>query len=241
MEQLQRITEDAIKSNAVNHEFLQRFGHNDYENMDFVISSLAYNYYEYSKNFQRYLCALIAKLESGKHRSLLLENLFEETGNLHEEDIVLLKEIGIEREWVDGIDHPTLFRNFLKKVTPTDKVEWGKKWSMSFLDEIQKSSELRALGMLSVGTESIVKYIYKYLLEGLRKSGRFTEQDLVFFTLHSEIDDEHGEIMHDILRELLAETPEKIDDVIDGVNKALELRTIFWNGVAQSIPQFVNL
>jgi hypothetical protein len=181
------------------------------------------------------LCALISKVESKEHISLLLENLFEEAGNLHEEDIELLKEINIEREWVDGIEHPTLFKNFISKVTPIEDVSHGKAWSQKFLNELSASSQLRALGMLSIGTEGIVKYIYKEIIKGLRKCGQFSEQDIVFYLLHSEIDDEHSEIMMNILKELTANDEEGLAEVIDGVNKAIEIREEFWDNISVQI------
>lgn len=228
---LDGILEIAMNSDAVNHAFLKRFREHDFQDMNRVTSVLSYNYYEYSKFFQRYLCALISKIEKSEHRVMLLDNLFEEAGNLHEEDIELLKEINIDPSWVDGIEHPTLFRNFLSKVEVNEEVAAGKKWARGFLNSIQACTELESLGMLSIGTESIVKFVYRDLLAGLRKTEKFTEQDLVFFTLHSEIDDEHSEIMLNILMELIEENPENIIEVEKGAKKALDLRTEFFDDI----------
>src|SRR5215210_5304341 len=69
-------------------------GHLVREDFQFIFSQ----YYLYSKNFTRYLAALMAKSSSDFHRSRLSENLWEEGGGMEPEK-----------------RHAELFRKFLKE------------------------------------------------------------------------------------------------------------------------------
>jgi hypothetical protein len=54
----------------------------------------------------------MSKLDKHEHRMHFIENLSEEGGRLDYDEINLLKTIGIEEEWVQGIPHPRLFEQF---------------------------------------------------------------------------------------------------------------------------------
>ena len=53
----------------------------------------------------------------------------------------------------------------------------------------------------------------------------------MFFELHSEIDDEHGELMLQIAVDLLKENPDYYFEIKKGMLKALNLRAMFWENM----------
>ena len=52
-------------------------------------------------------------------------------------------------------------------------------------------------------------------------------RDYVFFELHAELDDEHGELMLDIAAELIEQDPANAEAMRRGMQKALGLRSLF--------------
>ena len=80
--------------------------------MEAVLKDFASQYGFYSSWFPRYLTAVISKLDNPEFRAHLLDNLSEESGHLHEEDMEAVRALGIKDEWVQGIPHPKLFKRF---------------------------------------------------------------------------------------------------------------------------------
>src|SRR6185503_741615 len=116
-------------------------------------------YYLYSKNFTRYLSALMANCDSDYHRSRIAENLWEEGGGIAPEK-----------------RHAEIFRRFLADgleidVSNIDYLDSTRFFVREYLDFCMHSHPTAGSAFLSLGTEGIVARMYGILLEGLIKAG----------------------------------------------------------------------
>jgi pyrroloquinoline quinone (PQQ) biosynthesis protein C len=141
-----------------------------------------------------------------------------------------LEAIGIQAEWVQGVPHPEMFARFRKALgaanTP-DTGEIAKDWKELFVAQLTHAGAAEALGALGLGTESIVKHFYRPLIRAIRNHTDLARQDYVFFELHAELDDEHGELMLEIASELIEQDPANGEAMRRGMHKALGLRSLF--------------
>jgi mannose-6-phosphate isomerase-like protein (cupin superfamily) len=136
-------------------------------------------YYLYSKNFTRYLAAVMANCESDLHRSRLAENLWEEGGGLAPEQ-----------------RHAEIFRRFLRDgldidVGDIDFLDSSRLFVREYLDFCLQASPAAGSAFLALGTEGIVARMYGVFVEGLLRAG-VPEESLAFFRIHMECDDSHA-------------------------------------------------
>ena len=162
-----------------------------------------------------------------------LQNLTEESGVYDEAEYAELAAIGIEREWIEGIPHPQLFRRFREAtgiVAPylpeNDAVELTC-WRESFLATLTFGSAAEALGALGLGTENVVSTIYKPFVKALTRSS-LAPRDSVFFPLHTAVDDHHQEALEEISMSF-ASAPNGKTGLRKGMIKALSLRSAYWD------------
>jgi len=219
------------------HPWLQRLEANTLPDMRAALVDFAWHYYGYSQWFPRYLRAVIQRLEVPAHRALLAENLAEEKGHLSEEDCDTLRAIDIDPQSVAGIPHSLLFRKFCKSIGLDDAAlstvaPATIRWRSSFLDYLTSASPAAAVGALGLGTEGIVKTIYRPIVNGLRKFGQLDRRDYVFFELHCFVDDQHGKDLMGIAASL-GQTEEGRSDLRSGMLTALNLRREFWDNLLQ--------
>jgi len=231
---MELLVKEALEHRAVNHPYLKALANGEFENMEAVLKDFASQYGFYSSWFPRYLTAVISKLENPEFRTHLLDNLSEESGHLHEEDMEAVRALGIKDEWVQGIPHPKLFKRFQvamgvdHSAQPDIEVDI---WRDSFLALMQGGSAVSAVGAIGLGTESIVKYIYKDIIKAIEKYTSLSLEDYVFFPLHTEVDDEHGLILLDIAEKMASQSPEDERELRKGMLKALDLRAAYWDGM----------
>ena len=171
-------------------------------------------YFIYSKNFTRYLCALMANMENDLHRSQLSENIWEEGGG--EE---------LEKR------HSEIFRQFLikglgVKIDEIKFKDFSKQFMQEYLSYCMNKPALEGTAFLSMGTEAIVPRLYNLFLEGMKKAG-IEKEHLYFFELHVECDDEHAETLENILLSFSNEANFK-DRCLDVINAALDLLENFF-------------
>lgn len=229
---MQNLLEEAMNHRAVRHPYLERLQSGSFNNMEAVIKDFATQYGAYSAWFPRYLTGVISKLENPTHRNLLMDNLAEETGHLHDEDIEELKQLGIEESWVQGIPHPQLFRRFQDAMNVNRETQPGfevQVWRELFLGIIQQGNAAEAVGAIGIGTESVVKFIYKYIIDAIRNHTKLSLEQYVFFPLHTEVDDEHGLILLNIASEMAAENEYAAQSLRKGMLKALNIRASYWD------------
>ena len=232
--QMENLLNESLQHRAVQHPYLHKLKNGEFDDMHAALKDFATEYSFYSAWFPKYLNAVISKLEKEEHRSALLDNLAEESGNLHEEDLVAIRALGIEDHWVQGIPHPQLFKRFQLAMgvqtdqKPSIEVEI---WRESFLSLIENGNLAIAIGAIGLGTEAIVKYIYKDIIEAIQTNTDLSLKDYVFFPLHTEVDDEHGKTLLRIAEELSSDNSQAFHDLRKGMLMALNLRAAYWDGM----------
>jgi quercetin dioxygenase-like cupin family protein/pyrroloquinoline quinone (PQQ) biosynthesis protein C len=172
-------------------------------------------YFIYSKNFTRYLCALMANMEDDFHRSQLSENIWEEGGG---EDL--------------SKRHSEIFRQFLiqgldVKIDEIKFRDFSSQFMNKYLSYCMTKPGLEGSAFLSFGTEAIVPRLYNIFLKGMKKTDIETKH-LHFFELHVECDDEHAETLEEIVLSFSNEANFE-QRCFDGINAALDLREQFFN------------
>jgi len=150
---------------------------------------------------------------------------------------VLVNEYG---EGSDGLDHTTLYRDFLREAGSRDGMEdraelcpavWG--FVLEHLRICREEPFLVGLGALGPGHEWSIPRMFSHIIPGLRRAG-FSEQGILYFTLHTEQDVDHGDWMTEVLAEMV-ETEDQQAQVRRGALLSLEARHRFFSGVEREI------
>lgn len=240
------LSEKAVMHRAVRHPYLFKLEIGDLPDPVGALKDLAHQYFAYSAQFHLYLDIVISKLTNADHRQWLTQNLMEEKGHIDSEELALLKAKGIREEWVQDIPHPMLFRRFQRAIGVTEA--WVQThpycpevitWREKFTDLLSSGTEAQAVGALGLGTESIVRSIYKPVVIAIKRYLNIPPEDSVFFPLHCEVDDNHGLTLIRIAEDLGAESEESYHELRHGMLTALDIRAEFWDGMltrAQHMP-----
>ena len=225
VDQLQK---DCLEHPAMKHSYLKRFENREV-NKD-QVKLFAEQYYCFSRHFSRYLAALVAITPDEASRAPLIKNLHEEYGGRQEEN----QDMDAERT------HPAIFRMFLRsvgidtlpdalhkiKMLPETKLFVDKYLNIRFLNYIE------AFGGVGPGTEYIVPQMYTYIREGCRGAG-LSEEDVLFFSAHIELDVEHAEGIKDSLLPF-AQTEDHQELLRFGAMDFLDARTVLWDGLERA-------
>jgi pyrroloquinoline quinone (PQQ) biosynthesis protein C len=228
------LEQEAIQHAAVHHPYLRELSNGKFADMTHAIRDFSKQYYYYSEWFPRYINAVVSRLTNGNHIEALLQNLFEEQGLLAREDLDRIQNLGIEPALVDGIPHPQLYMQYLRAMKidlyapPCVEVVT---WRESFLNYLQTASEPEIIGAIGLGTESVVKHLYPYIIKAIKSYTSLTPADYVFFPLHTEVDDAHGKVILQITEEIIANDEKQFEGVRNGMLTALELRANFWKAM----------
>lgn len=240
---------EAKTHRAVNHPYLNRLAAGDFPDVEGAIKDLGHQYLAYSTDFIRFLTATISQLPERDHRTELVHNLIEESGQVDPKDAKKLLKHGIKLEWIQGVPHPELFRRFLSS-QGMDK-DWRDRhhfcdeaviWRDMFLLACTGGGPAQALGAMGIGTESIVKFVYRPILDAIKKHIDISPKDRVFWDLHALIDDEHGEVLNDIAAEF-AQYRQHRGPLRKGMLMALNLRVAFFNAMmvrAEAMPHRIH-
>jgi pyrroloquinoline quinone (PQQ) biosynthesis protein C len=228
------LIDESLSHRAVNHPYLKALGNGDLPCVNYAMMDFAKQYYGYSLYFPRYLTSVISKLDKHSHRKSLLENLTEESGTYEEEELDELKNFGIDREWIEHIPHPVLFKRFYDAVgaggedsSNCDEAVQLVSWREMFLSTLNHGSAAESVGAIGLGTENIVSTIYQPFVKALEYLN-LSPRDTVFFPLHTAVDDHHQETLAQISRDY-ALLPSGKSDLRKGMIKALSLRSTFWD------------
>lgn len=234
---IKTLGEEALAHRALNHPFLHAIKGDEFNHPDIVLKDFTFNYLAYSKDFMRFLTATIAQIEEREHREMLIHNLMEEAGKIDPDDEPALKEAGIKIDWIQGVPHPVLYQRFLDAVGMNEKFRKQTEfcdeamiWSRMFLNVCSTGGAAQALGAMGLGTENIVKYIYRHIMEAIEKHMKVTPQQRVFFDLHAAVDDEHGEVIDEIAA-FHAQFRRNREPLRDGMLMALNARAAFFDGM----------
>lgn len=177
-------------------------------------------YYLYNKNFTRYLTAVMTNCENDYYRARLSENLWEEAGGAKPEE-----------------RHAEMFRSFLKKTMEIDiqNIEYQdftKLFTREYLHGCIDNEAMYGSAFLSLGTEGLVAEMYAILVEGMVKAG-IPDEELRFFHIHMECDDEHAETLAEMMASYYNQ-PGWYGTCLKAMDDALTLRTNFFNNLFET-------
>ena len=148
--------------------------------------------HHYSRHFTRYLCALLANLSNELDRLALTKNLFEEMGLGDMGDDPHVK---IYRDMLFALDlDPDMSPAFPETIALVS----------TMLRLCSAPNPIVGLGALCLGAEAIVPHVYAQILNELVARG-FPMQQLRFFPLHIDGDDDHALTMKGIIDRELSE------------------------------------
>lgn len=229
---MQHLMTEALSHRAVRHPLLTRLADGAFPNTAAVLRDFAVQYAAYSAWFPQFLNAVIDKLPAVEHREHLRQNLREEQGTLSEDELNETRSLGIQDEWVRGIPHPRLFRQFAEAIgadLQQQPCAAACDWRQNFLQLLRDSTPAAAVGAIGPGTEAIVRHVYAPLLTAVQTHTSLSPRDYVFFSLHTTVDDEHAEVLLQIASQLAAETSSGEQEIRSGMQAALNLRAEFWD------------
>jgi len=194
------------------------------ENGDLNQADLQYmfsQYYYYSKNFTKLIAAALLKNNDDFYRAKLSANLWEESG-----------ELDIEKR------HAEIFRKFLTNVLDINLVKievesYTELFFREYLDLCLNSKSYECFAMLSFGTEGIISKLYSIFKKNLLKVG-FSNEDLLFFNIHIECDDEHSITLEEMV---LSHSHEEhwFERSKTAINTVLDLRDKFFKNIYKSL------
>jgi len=179
-------------------------------------------YYHYSRNFTRYIAALMARCPNDYFRSRLSENLWDEGGGQKPE-----------------LRHAQLYRNFLAQGLGLDDPEdipcesFTEKFVSDYLEFCMSADPASAAAFLSLGTESIVSRMYGVFVQGLEKA-HVEPESLTFFHVHIAVDDDHAVTLEQMMASY-ANDPHWFEACARAANHALELRQRFFEDLFHSL------
>jgi pyrroloquinoline quinone (PQQ) biosynthesis protein C/mannose-6-phosphate isomerase-like protein (cupin superfamily) len=196
-----------------------RKGYLTVEDFQFIFSQ----YYLYSKNFTRYIAALMANSDNDYDRSRLSENLWEEGGGIRPDK-----------------RHAELFRKFLREALSINPgtIEYSDSTAYfvrEYLDFCLKSHPMAASAFLSLGTEGIVARMYSIFVEGLQKAG-IDDGKLEFFHIHMACDDDHALTLEKIMLSY-SDQPEWYNSCLQAMDCALTLRSRFFESLYEGLQR----
>jgi pyrroloquinoline-quinone synthase len=177
--------------------------------------------------FPRCLAAVAANVPDDVTRLPLIENIWEEHG---------LGDL--------GASHRTMFWRFAvacglpetRPPTTQKPLATTADYAETLLGICREGHFLEGMGALGPGTELVTGRQYRRLLAGLQMTGRFTEEDLVFFQLHIGLDDDHNADLEAAMAPWVTDLDSK-ERIRRGARRALELEIGFWDGLSQAVKQ----
>lgn len=179
---------------------------------------------KYSGHFTRYLCALISNLHDNDDVLRLAENLAEElglgekAGEPHARIFArMLDDLGVQQHEVPAFPE-------------TDCL------IATALHYCKQRNPAYGLGALCLGAEAIVAPLYSDIIEGFIANGVKREQ-LKFFEIHVECDDDHADTMREIMQRLKAQRPEDAALMLEGAQAMIDARLEFFSGILKGAQQ----
>jgi pyrroloquinoline-quinone synthase len=219
---LTTLEEEIATHPAVHHPFLRRFAAGPLTVEQ--IRAFGLQHYQLVKVFTTYMTNLLPRLPD-PDAAQLFRTVFDDEFGQH----------------TIFNSHPAMYRNFLKALR-LDDAEWGRvavlPETAAFIEfhlELTRSGHfLSALGAIGPGHEFSIPTMFTYLVEGLRRAGGLSEQEIAYFTLHIIEDKEHAKVFNQLL-ERYTGTDESRGAIRDGVLRSLTARHRFWDGLQRAV------
>ncbi len=185
-------------------------------------------YYKLVAYFPNYLAALIWASPEDKIRLVILDNLVDECGGIEKIRAADLTEI-----------HPNIFKRFAKSLglsaetldDHTDIRTYSKKMLSDITNLSTKSPFLVALGGVSPTLENTAQVWLDIIYKDLKTQKRFRDEDLFYFSMHAEVDIEHGRKFKDAILPLL-KTEEDRKQLRQGAMRMVAILDNLFNSLA---------
>ena len=209
---------------GVNHPLLGRVAHVPFTREDYLVLGL--QHYPLVGTFTTYLELLLLRAPDSDAKQWIAKVLVDEYG-----------------EGSDDKDHAELYREFLNACGADDaamvQTMLHEDVTGFIADHLHLCSEERflvGLGAVGPGHEWAIPKMFPQIVKGLRRAG-FDEQEILYFTLHMEQDEDHGAWLEESLVDY-ATTPEAQALIYQGAMRSLAARTRFWSGVQDKIVRW---
>lgn len=220
---------DTLENNWLNHNALQTLSNNkllmaleknqiDKNGVKLVLAQHSH----YSKNFTKYLCALICQIKQQDDLEHLLENLQEEMGFESSEKITHadLYQHSLQLIGVDPQDYPAFEETLELK--------------QAMIEHCYNEDILEGLAALCLGAEAIVPILYTPIYHALQHHG-YSAEATEFFRLHIQEDEDHAQVMIDIMARLIGDDQEKRRKVEKIGEKLITLRGYMFDRIYDEI------
>ena len=229
---LQQLRKDVESHVAVNHPLLCRVSQVPFTRQDYKVFGL--QHYALVGNFCAYLEYLLLSAPDSEAKSWIAKVLVDEYG-----------------EGSDGKDHAELYLEFLRACgidegeqlrTPLHRDVTG--FVAQHLQICRDEPFLVGLGAVGPGHEWAIPKMFPMIVRGLRNAG-FGEDEILYFTLHLEQDEDHGAWLEEALvRYAGGEQAQR--QSWRGTMLSLAARRRFWSGVQDKVvrwrqPRNMNL
>lgn len=221
---LAKLRKDIERHPGVNHAFLGRISQVPFTREDYKVFGL--QHYPLVGTFTTYMELLLLTAPNSDAKTWLAKVLVDEYG-----------------EGSDGKDHACLYREFL---TSCGVVE-GEEFTTTLHEDVagfmtehiricHEEPFLVGLGALGPGHEWSIPRMFPLIVKGLRRAN-FSEDEILYFTLHLEQDIDHGLWLEEAL-EMFCDKPKAQEEVRRGAMLSLEARARFWAGVQDKIVRW---
>ena len=215
----------AVESHmGVNHPLLARVAHVPFTREDYLVMGL--QHYPLVGTFTTYLELLLLRAPDSDAKQWIAKVLVDEYG-----------------EGSDDKDHAELYQEFLRACGASDEQMLAtllhEDITGFIADHLHLCSEepfLVGLGAVGPGHEWAIPKMFPQIVQGLRRAG-FDEEEILYFTLHMEQDEDHGAWLEESLVDY-ATTPEAQALIHQGTMRSLAARTRFWSGVQDKIVRW---
>lgn len=234
---LRELQDEALHHEAVHHPYLIALSEGTFSDPREALRSFAQTYQGYNAWFPRFLEAVEARLPR-ELQSVLAGNKAEEVGSYDEETLCELEAAGLQREWIDKVPHPELFRRFQQalNVEPDARVNSASpvgRWREELLKLLETDHPAAAVGALGLGTELVVSRMYASVLKGVDSFAQIRPEGRSFLVLHALVDDAHAESLLELSLHF-AMDGEGRAALARGMRAALEMRADFWTELQSS-------
>ena len=174
--------------------------------------------YHYARHFPRYLCALLANIQDEQSRLRLIENLFEESGFAGG----------------NGRTHSQIYREMMERMGIQMDREPIKPTTKALIDTMfgycRNANPVVGMGALCLGAEAIVPHVYSQVVKGFRAVGE-NEENLEFFRLHIECDDDHAFTMLEMIESELRADGKQLLPLRMAARGTIEARCAFFSAI----------
>jgi pyrroloquinoline-quinone synthase len=182
-----------------------------------VLGRWAQEHYHFTKDLWAFLAATYANCPPADARAAILENLSEEIDPSDPHVNILLgfaQACGISPDEIKA-----------SQPLPTT---WGLK---DWLTRIStRNPWIESAAGMHIGMESQMPTMAATIIPALRDKYGMSEQDIRFFTLHHEAEQEHGGRIYDLVGKY-ASTPETQEAVKQAVREGTQKRWLYYDGV----------